>query len=374
MTKAVRNVLALCALVLTAALAAGCGGVPGNAVATVDGSAISKADFNHWLNVAAKSSGTGGTVPDAPNFTQCVAAKRKTTPKPAKGQPKTTDAQLKKQCQTEYNSLRDQVIGLLVSYKWIEGEAKKQGVSVTNAEVEKSFETQKKQNFPKEADFQKFLKQYGQTKDDILLRVRLDLLSQKIRDKVIKGKDKVSPAQIQAFYNQNKSRFSQPETRDLLVVLTKTKPKAEQAFKALKSGTPWAKVAKQYSIDSATKANGGKLPGQAKGTLEKTLDAGVFSAPKGKLMGPVQTQFGWYVFKVTKITPGKTQSLAQATPTIKQTLVSQNQQKALTAFVNDFRTRWRDKTECRDGYTTSDCKNGPKPTPTPSTAAPAPAQ
>jgi foldase protein PrsA len=73
---------------------------------------------------------------------------------------------------------------------------------------------------------------------------------------------------------------------------------------------------------------------------------------------------------VTKIKAAKTQALAAATTTIKQTLVSQNQQKALDAFVADFRKRWRAKTECQNGYTTSDCKNGPKPTPTPS-AAPA---
>jgi foldase protein PrsA len=366
MTKAVRILLALCALAATAAVVAGCGGVPGNAVATVDGNSIDKSDFTHWLNVAAKSSGqANATVPDPPDYTNCVAQKRKTTPKPAKGQPKTTDAQLKAQCKKEYDQLRDQTVGLLVSYKWIEGEAEEQGVKVTDAEVKKSFDTQKKQNFPKEADYQKFLKQYGQTQDDILLRVKLDLLSQKIRDKVIKGKDKVSDAQIQSFYEKNKSRFSQPETRDLLVVLTKTEAKAKAAKAAIQSGQAWNAVAKKYSIDDASKAQGGKLAGQAKGTLEKSLDAAVFSAKKGQLSGPVKTQFGYYVFKVTKIKAAKTQTLDQAKTTIKQTLVSQNQQKALTDFVNDFRKRWREKTECRDGYTTSDCKNGPKPTPTP---------
>src|SRR3954464_7902709 len=172
MTKAVRIILALCALAVTAAVAVGCGGVPGNAVATVDGSTIDKSEFNHWLNVASKSSGANTPVPDAPDFTQCVAAKRKTTPKPAKGQPKTTDDQLKKQCQSEYDALRTQVIGLLVSYKWIQGEADKQGVKVTDAEVQKSFDTQRKQNFPKDADFQKFLKTSGQSQADILMRVK----------------------------------------------------------------------------------------------------------------------------------------------------------------------------------------------------------
>jgi foldase protein PrsA len=375
MTKAVRIFLALCALAATAAFAAGCGGVPGNAVATVNGDAIDKAEFSHWLNVASKSSGTNSTVPDAPSFTKCIAAKRKTNPKPAKGQPKTTDDQLKKQCQSEYNALRDQVVGLLVSYKWIQGEAAKQGVKVTNAEVQKSFDAQKKQNFPKAADFQKFLTTSGQTQADILMRVKLDLLSQKIRDKVIKGKDQVSDAQIQAFYDKNKSRFTQAETRDLQIVLTKSQAKAQAARKALQSGQSWGSVVKKYSVDDASKSNGGKLPGQAKGTLEKNLDAAAFSAPKGKLMGPVKTQFGYYVFRVTKINPAKTQSVAAAKSTIKQTLVSQNQQKALDSFVADFRKRWRDQTECQSGYTTSDCKNGPKPTPTPTQApATAPAQ
>jgi foldase protein PrsA len=96
----------------------------------------------------------------------------------------------------------------------------------------------------------------------------------------------------------------------------------------------------------------------------------VFAAAKNKLTGPVKTQFGYYVFRVQKIKQAKTQSLADAKTTIKSTLVSQKQQKALDTFVADFRKRWRDKTECQSGYTTSDCKNGPKPTPTPS-AAPA---
>ena len=369
MTKAVRIFVALCALAVTAVVAVGCGGVPGNAVATVDGTSISKATFDHWLNVASKSSGTNATVPDPPSFTKCIADKRKTTPAPAKGKPKTTDEQLKKQCQTQYDALRNQVVGLLVSYQWIEGEAKQQGVTVTDAEVKKSFDTQRKQNFPKDADYQKFLKTSGQSNDDIMLRVKLDLLSQKIRDKVIKGKDQVSDAQIQAFYDKNKARFTQPETRDLQIVLTKTQAKAQAAKKALQSGQPWAKVVKQYSVDQASKKNAGKLPGQAKGTLEKSLDTGVFAAKKNQLMGPIKTQFGYYVFRVTGIHPEKVQTVADAKATIKQTLVSQNQQKALTTFIDGFRKRWRDKTECREGYTTSDCKNGPKPTPTPTASA-----
>jgi foldase protein PrsA len=235
--------------------------------------------------------------------------------------------------------------------------------------VRKAFDTQRKQSFPKDADYQKFLKNSGQTEADILKRVRLDTLSNKLRDKVVKGKDKVTPAQIQAYYNKNRAQFGSPEKRDLRIVLTKTRARADQALKALKSGQSWKVVAKKFSIDATSKSNGGKLPAQAKGTLGTQLDAAVFSAPKGKIQGPVKTQFGYYVFVVEKIAKATQQSLVQATPTIKQTLASQNQQKALDAFVKDFQSRWRGKTECSNGYKTSECKNGPKPTPTPTASA-----
>jgi foldase protein PrsA len=365
--KAVRLVLALCALSALVAVGAGCGGVPGNAVATVDGTTIDKDSFNHWMNVAVKTNGQpNATVPDAPDFTKCVEEKKKSNPKPAKGQPKQTDDQLKAQCKQEYDALRDQVMQLLTSFQWIQGEAEDQGIKVSDAEVKKSFEQQKKQSFPKDADYQKFLKDYDQTEADILQRVKLDLLSNKIRDKIVKGKDKVTDAEIQDFYNKNKARFAQPERRDLRIVLTKGVDKANEAKAALNRGDSWNAVAKKYSIDQASKAQGGKLPAQAKGTLEKSLDEAVFKAKKGDITGPVKTQFGYYVFVVEKIQKAQQQSLDKAKETIRQTLASQNQQKALDKFVTDFQKKWKDRTECRDGYVTQVCK-GAKATPTPST-------
>src|SRR3954449_10009102 len=334
MIKAARTIISLAAVAGVGATFAACGGVPGNAVATVDGDAINKTDFSHWMNVASKSSGQANAVVPDPedNYAKCIAAKRKSTPAPAKGQPKTTDAQLKTQCQQEYTQLRNQVLQLLISFKWIQGEADAMKVTVKDDEVKKSFSEQKKQSFPKEADYQKFLKTSGQTEQDILQRVKLDLLSNRIRDKVTKGKDQVSPAAIADFYNKNKAQMQQPEKRDLRVVVTKDKDTAQKAFDALKNGDSWATVAKKYSIDDTSKAAGGRVPAQAKGSLDPDLDAAVFGAEKNQVEGPIKTQNGYYDFAVTGITPPKQLTLAEATASIKQTLVSQNQQKALDGF------------------------------------------
>lgn len=345
-----------------AALISGCGNsVPPNGVAKVGDTVITKDQFNHWLNAAAHGSAAPGsqvTVPDPPNFTKCVANLAK-QPVP-KGAKKPTNAQLKTQCQQQYTALKQQVMQFLISAEWIQQEAKKEGVKVSDAQVQKQFQDQKKQSFQKEADYQKFLKNSGMTEADLLFRVKLDVISNAVRNKVIKGKDNVTNAQIASYYNKNKSRFAQPERRDLLVVLTKDKAKAQQAKNEIKSGKSWASVAKKYSIDEASKAQGGKLPGVAKGQQEKSFDDAIFGAKKGQVVGPVKTQFGWYVFKVTAVTPASQQTLAQTKDTIRNLLKSQNQQTALNNFVTKFRKDYQKKTKCAKDYIIPDCSNAPK--------------
>jgi foldase protein PrsA len=345
-----------------AALIAGCGNdVPTNGVAKIGDTVITKDQFNHWLNAAAHGSAAPGsnvTVPDPPNFTKCVANQAK-QPVP-KGAKKPTAAQLRTQCKQQYDALKQQVMQFLVSAEWIQQEADKQGVKVSNKEVQKQFQDQKKQSFQKDADYQKFLQNSGMTEQDLLFRVKLDVISNDVRTKILKGKDKVNDAQIASYYNKNKQRFAQPERRDLLVVLTRTKAKADAAKAALDGGQKWASVAKKYSIDEASKAQGGKLPGVAKGQQEKAFDDAIFGAQKGKIVGPVKTQFGYYVFNVQKVTPASQQTLAQTKETIRNLLKSQTQQKALNNFVKKFRSDYKDKTKCAKTYLIPDCANAPK--------------
>ena len=345
-----------------AALIAGCGAdVPSNGVAKVGDAVITKDQFNHWMEAAAQGSAAPGSkvvVPDPPNFTKCVASQEK-QPVP-EGSKKPTKAQLKTQCKQQYDALKQQVMQFLISAEWIQQEADEQGVEVSEKEVQKQFEDQKKQSFQKDADYKKFLENSGMTEEDLLFRVKLDVISNDVRNKVIKGKDKVTEAQITSYYNKNKQRFAQPERRDLLVVLTRTKAKADQAKAALDGGQSWKAVSKKFSIDEASKAQGGKLPGVAKGQQEKAFDDAIFSAKKGQTEGPVKTQFGYYVFEVTKVTPKAQQSLAQTKETIRNLLKSQNQQKALNDFVNDFRKQYKEKTKCAKTYVIPDCENAPK--------------
>jgi foldase protein PrsA len=247
----------------------------------------------------------------------------------------------------------------LIQAQWVQQEAASQDIKVSDAEVKRSFEDQKKQAFPNDKAYQKFLKTSGMTETDILFRVKLDTLQQKLTQKVTEQQSKVTDSDVSDYYDKNKKRFAQPERRDLRVVLTKTEAKAKQAKSALQKGDSWKAVSKKYSIDQASKAQGGKLPDVTKGQQERAFDTAIFAASKGKVQGPVKTQFGWYVFEVSKITAASQQSLEKSKETIKNLLRSQRQQKALDKFIKDFRNKYKDKTTCADDFKTAECKNGP---------------
>jgi foldase protein PrsA len=365
---------------VTIALAACGDAVPGNAVVSVDGETISRAKFAHWVNIA-ENTGQAQGAPKIkyapPAFTNCVARKKKTAPKPAKGQPQQTDAQFKTQCKQEYEGLRNQVMEFLILEKWVNGEAADQGLKVSTKEADKEFQAAVKSSFPKDKDFQAYLKQAGMTVADAKFQVRVNTVLTKLRKKALDKARKVTDKDVVAFYNKNKARFATPATRDLRVVLTKTKPKAEAAKKALESGQGWSTVAKKYSIDQASKAQGGSLPNIAKGTQEKSFDDAIFAARKGVLTGPVKTQFGYYVFQVQKIVPAKQQSLKEASKAIRQQLDAQNKQKAGDEFNKDLRKKWKARTNCAEDYVMVQCKNAPKPktnTAAPGAGQTAPAQ
>jgi foldase protein PrsA len=327
--------LAIVAALEIAAVVSSTGGVASDDVADVDkAGTVSKEDFNHWLTVVASQPQPGQSKPSKP-------------PKPGSRQ---------------YDAVKQQVMQFLVSAKWIEGEAKERGVSATDAEVKRQFEQTKDQSFPNDKAYKRFLKTSGQTEEDLLFRVKLDVLSNKIRTQVTEASQDVSDSEIEDYYNENEQQFSQPERRDLEVILTKGQAKALEAKKAVEGGQKWSAAAKKFSVDPASKEQGGKLLGVSKGQQDPKFDAAIFAAVRGKVAGPVKTDAGYYVFRVTKVTKATKQGLDQSKQGIRQLLVSQKQQEELDRFSTNFRNTWRKRTDCADDFTIADCRNGREPT------------
>ncbi len=80
-----------------------------------------------------------------------------------------------------------EVMGFLVSSYWVMDEAQALGVDISSGQVRRTFDKIRHQQFPREREFRAFLKRSGQTVADLMFRVKLNLLSQRIEKRVVSG-------------------------------------------------------------------------------------------------------------------------------------------------------------------------------------------
>jgi peptidyl-prolyl cis-trans isomerase C len=98
------------------------------------------------------------------------------------------------------------------------------------------------------------------------------------------------------FYTNTKEiAMSKAKARHILV---ETKEKCEELKKEIEAGADFAALAQQYS-QCPSGQQGGDLGEFGPGQMVKEFDTVVFSAEIGKVVGPVQTQFGYHLIEVT---------------------------------------------------------------------------
>ena len=215
----------------------------------------------------------------------------------------------------------DQVMQFLISADWIDGEAQGPGRQGHRRRGQaRPVRAAKKQSFPKEADFQKFLKPPARRSTTCCFRVQLRGALEQDRDEGHQGHRQGHRRADPAYYNKNKRASPSPSSRDLQIVLTKTRRRPTRPRRRSTAGRASRRSPRSTRSTRPPRTRAASCPASPRASRRRRSTTAVFAAKKGKLVGPVKTQFGYYVFKVTKITPATQQTLKQAKATIKQLL------------------------------------------------------
>jgi parvulin-like peptidyl-prolyl isomerase len=222
-----------------------------------------------------------------------------------------------------YGRLLDQEINKVL----VEQEASKQGVAVSDADINKQID-QLKKGFPSEQAFNDALKQNNMTLDKLKEQEKIQIESQKLLDKLTKNV-KITDADMKAYYDQNKaSLFTEKAAVHAAHILFDAKDQAA-AQKALdeikKDPSKFADIAKKQSKDPGSAAKGGDLGWPTSPYVpefQKALD----TLKPGELdQQLVKTQFGWHIIKVVEKRGDSVQSFDKVKDQIKQILVQQKQ-------------------------------------------------
>lgn len=281
---------------------------------------------------------------------QAAQAKLKGTPKPG---------------DDKYDELKKAALGELLDTIWIQGEAEELGISVTPKQIATELAQIKKTNFKTEAEYQKFLKTSRFTKEDVLARVKLQLLSTQIQEAISKEAPPPSAAEVADYYETAKdTQYTTAESRDVRVAVNKDKAKIEAAKAALeKDDSPesWEKVAAKYSEDPTTKDKGGLQPALTEELLasQESLKSAIFDNPTGVIVGPVDVEGKFFVIEVDKLNPAKVKSLDEVKAEITTQLTQQVAQKVFSDFVAEYQSKWSSRTFCASGFEIERCANFP---------------
>ena len=107
-----------------------------------------------------------------------------------------------------------------------------------------------------------------------------------------------STAQAKAYYQANKSAFAltAPEV-NARHILVKTQALAKTILDKLEHGASFAALAKQYSIDTGSKDQGGNLGWFTSSEMVAPFSKAAFSTPVGHYV-IAHSQYGWHVIQV----------------------------------------------------------------------------
>ena len=147
----------------------------------------------------------------------------------------------------------------------------------------------------------------------------------------------VSEEEIRASYNQNLDRYKIEDRAHVAHILFKTvdrteaeveeiRRKAEEVLKKAKAGGDFAALARENSEDT-TKDQGGDLSWIVRGQTVPEFEAAAFRLPKGSISDLVKTLYGFHIIKVVNQESARTQALDEVRASILSALQQEKSER-----------------------------------------------
>ena len=339
----------ICSLVLATALMLACtsshtpsaeekkDNASGEKVAAVDGTVITRADFDREMGRANAMFTQTGQTPDP--------------------------SQLAK--------VKQDVLENLIAMEVLYNESQKQGLKAEDEAVTKQLDTLK-QRFPAEAGFKETLSKMNMTEDAVKSQIKRQLTVQQLIEKEVVQKITIPEKESQDYYNGHPEQFKKPDQVQASHILITVDPKADEAKKKeahkkaedilqkLQKGGDFAALAKEFS-QCPSAANGGDLGHFGRGQMVKPFEDAAFAMKPGEISKVVETNFGYHIIKVTDKTAESTVKYDDVKEKLEQHLKQQKVQKDVEQYIAKLKEtakieRFLD-TEAKDAKAAPDTKD-----------------
>lgn len=282
-------------------------------VAVVNGTVITRADFDAEMNRLERQMAMSGRAPN-----------------PA-----------------ETSEMQKRVLDGLVDRELLKQESKKLGIKVDDSEINQQI-ANLKQRFSSEQEYTGFLAKMNLTDATLKAQMRQDLTIKKLIDQQVGSRVTVTPEEAKAFYTSNPELFKAPEMVRASHILIKVDPNASAQDKTkareritaiqkrVKGGEDFAALAKESS-ECPSGANGGDLDYFQRGQMVGPFEDAAFSLKPGSVSEIVETQFGYHLIKVTDKKDASTVSYDEIKSKLEDYLKQQKVNEQLAQYIGQLK-------------------------------------
>lgn len=225
-----------------------------------------------------------------------------------------------------------ETVNQLITDKIVELEADKEGIKVTDKEIQKEIDTLA-ESYGGEEKLKEQLKASGSS----LAEFKQDIVAYLHTKKLVEPRITVTDDEISAYFEENKDTFAQEAQVEASHILVEDKKTAEKVEKELAAGGDFAELATKYSTDAGTKEKGGSLGYFGKGSMVAEFEDVAFNMDVNEISDPVKTEYGYHIIKVTGEKKAKKANLEDNKPEIKEALLNNKLQEEYAVWLEEVK-------------------------------------
>ena len=308
-------VTVLAPVLLTSPALAGEKKAPEGNVAVVNGSVITRADFDREMRrVQQRLLGMGKVLSDS-----------------------------------QLSEIKKQVLEDLITRELLYQESQKQGIIVDEAAINEQLK-KLEERFPSEAEFKSALSKADLSEATLRSQLQRGMAIQQFIDKQFVQKITVSGGESKTYYDSHPDLFKQPEEVRASHILIKVDPgadesrkvearkKLEKIQKRLQKGEDFAALAKEFS-EGPSSVKGGDLGYFRRGQMVKPFEEAAFALGPGEMSDIVETEFGYHLIKVIDKKPGTTMAYKDVKDRLEGYLKQEKVRGEVTLYVEKLKDK-----------------------------------
>ena len=198
---------------------------------------------------------------------------------------------------------------------------------------------------PREVLYQEAKQKGFDKKKEIVAKIedaKRAILIDALLEEGLRGKGEVSEEEIQRYYKENQSLFTEPQEIKIRQIVVNTEPALKEAVTRLSKGESFEKIASTYNIGKF-KEDGGNLGyirrGQLASSFAQFEEAAFSLRRRGEVSEVVSSPYGYHIIRLEDMRGSSLRPLNQVKERIRYFLQPKKKQEAYLEYVKEVKAK-----------------------------------